>query len=245
MGTLEQERQQRIQVAGDIFPLHLSLPLHCPSLLLLFLSPYSPPSLPPLSLLPLLPHPFPSPPSPSSPPLPPLHLLPLFSFSSLSPPSSFFPLSHFPAFFVLFTLFLSPSSLIKTHYNFLEHRERLCHEVDTIAATNCVFEPPKELQLPRKMKKLRSGETAMGNSLPGKLFHFKFLERTCSRQTSNTLAISHIITYSNSTDDVSCDVHCYVLSHSPSHDTHHYIGRSSGKPPKPTSSKLSSSLPSK
>ena len=155
MGTLEQERQQRIQVAGDTFP---------PSPLT---SPFTP-LLPLFSLLSLShPSPFsPPPPLPYS-PSPSLH--PSLSLPSILPPSPPFSLSSF--------LPLLVSLSIKTHYNFLEHRERLCHEVDTIAATNCVFEPPKELQLPRKMKKLRSGGTAMGISLPGKLFCQQFCEK--------------------------------------------------------------------
>jgi len=49
--------------------------------------------------------------------------------------------------------------------------------VDTIAATNCVFEPPKDLQLPRKMKKPHSGGTPMGSSLPGILLYSGKLSR--------------------------------------------------------------------
>ena len=154
MGTLEQERQQRIQVAGDIlnrwylltssfYTLFLSLSLSTP------IHPF---------FIPFVSHPFvpPLPPFPPSLFSPPPLLPQLFS----SPPSPFLP----------------PSFLIKTHYNFLEHRERICHEVNTIAATNCVFEPPKDLQLPRKMKKPHSGGTPMGTSLPGKLpYNGKFL----------------------------------------------------------------------
>ena len=99
-----------------------------------------------------------------------LYLPFLLPFSPLLPSShNSFPLPLPP--------FLPPSLLIKTHYNFLEHRERLCHEVDTIAATNCVFEPPKDLQLPRKMKKPHSGGTPMGSSLPGKLLYSGKLSR--------------------------------------------------------------------
>jgi len=49
----------------------------------------------------------------------------------------------------------------------MEHRERLSREVDAIASTDCVFEPPKDLQLPHKMRKLHSGRTDLGSSLPG------------------------------------------------------------------------------
>ena len=146
MGTLEQERQQRIQVAGDILNRWYLL---TSSFYTLFLS---------LSLY-----------SHSS-FLYPLCLSPFCSSLTSLPSSPFLPSSPLPQLFSSpLSLFLPPSLLIKTHYNFLEHRERLCHEVDAIAATNCVFEPPKDLQLPRKMKKPHSGGTPMGSSLPGKL----------------------------------------------------------------------------
>lgn len=77
----------------------------------------------------------------------------------------------------------------QTHFNFLEHRERLSREVDTIAAANCVVESPVELQPPRKSKKQKRTEPS---SVTGAVV-FQYMWSSLGEGSGNRTGHSHFV----------------------------------------------------